>query len=59
MGKLRVNLNFDKDWMIKNSYDAEEASPMELIVGSVTNANKARIISADYTTLIVEMEESS
>lgn len=60
MGKmLRINLNFEKDWMIKNSYDAEEASPMELIVGSVTNANKARIISADYTTLIVEMEEAS
>lgn len=59
MGKeIRVNLNFDKSWLDKNSYTDDE-SPMRLLVASVKAEKKAKIITVDYTTLIVKMEDTS
>ena len=58
MGKeVRVNLNFDKSWLDKNSYKDDEP-PMRLLVASVREEQQVKIITADYTTLIVKMEES-
>jgi len=59
MGKeIRVNLLFDQDWLNKKGYEDDE-SPMRLIVASIKKEQRAKIITVDYTTLIVKLEESS